>query len=118
MFSDFDSALLKALVIGKATDTTLCATRNRMRTVLGNEVEREDVILVQELLPKRSRKEQILVPRVTATKTKTLRSLESKSKIKIKIAQKVKDILTINKPPYCLAGSRSKRPLRRKFGLS
>lgn len=55
-------------MIVKAADPSPSTTRKRARSFLRNNVDGKDVIVVPEVLPDRSRKEQVLLPRITAPK--------------------------------------------------
>lgn len=51
-----------------------------MRSFLRDEVEKKDITVVPGVLPELSRKEQLLVPRSTATKTTITLKAENKEK--------------------------------------
>lgn len=57
-----------AQIVGKAARPTTHTSRKGMRGFLGDNIKEDDISVVQEVLPKRSRKEQVLVARSTATK--------------------------------------------------
>lgn len=66
--SDPASAQLEGPVIWKAADSIPCTTRKHTRWFFRDDIEREKIIVVPELLPKRFEKEPILVRKSTATK--------------------------------------------------
>lgn len=113
-----DPAQPEALLVEKTAHPISHATRKRTGRLLKDDVEGENISIVVGLLPKRSRKEQVLLLRSIATKKRTLSSPESKRIMTKKITQKVRSFLTIAKPPCCLMESRCKRRLRRAFRLS
>lgn len=69
VFSNSDPAQLEAAEVGKAAYPTWCTTQKCKRRFPIDDVEEEDIIVVPEVLPKRSGNEQVLVLRSTATDT-------------------------------------------------
>lgn len=67
-FSGFDPAQPEALKTGNAPDQIPHATRKRNRMFPRDDVEEANITVVPERLPKRSQKEQVLVPRSTVMK--------------------------------------------------
>lgn len=72
-------------MIGKALDPISRPTRKSMRSLFRDDVEGEDIILVQRMLPKRPQNEQVSVLKSTATKRQALQTTESKKRMKKKI---------------------------------
>lgn len=67
-YSDNDLVQSEAMVIREAADVILRTTRKRARGLLRDNVEGEEIIVVPDVLPKRSRKKPVIVYRSTATK--------------------------------------------------
>lgn len=65
--SDSDPAQPEVLIIGKTSNPTPCTIRTRARSFGETMLKREDIIVVLEVLTKRIGKEQVLMPRSTAT---------------------------------------------------
>lgn len=66
-FSYSDPVQLEMIVIEKTADLTPSTSRKHERMFVRDKFEREDIIVVSEGPPRRSLKEQVLVPRTTAT---------------------------------------------------
>lgn len=67
-FSAFDLAKPEALVTRTLVDPTPRATRRRAKLFFRDDVEREDIFVDSEMLPKSLRKEQFVVTKSKATK--------------------------------------------------
>lgn len=74
-------------------------SREDWRRILRNDVEIKDIIVVQDVHPKRSRMDLVLVPRSKATKR------EMKRKVGKMIIRKVRNILITKNSPSCLLGA-------------
>lgn len=117
VFSDSIPTQLGAVIIRKAVDTTSRTTRKSVRRFLREDFEVEDIIVVTEVLRKRSGKEQALGRRSTSIKRRILTRTDMKRMVNKKINYKVRNISMTNKPPCCPTGLRSSHRSTKSFHI-
>lgn len=109
VFSGSEPAHPETLIFGKPAQQTARTTRKRGVRLQKDFVEDEDLIVVLEVLSKRSEKIQVLRPKSIATKkVKTLKP-EMKGMMKKIITNMVRNISMKRNPLFSVMESRSNR---------
>lgn len=117
-YLDSDPAPPEVLAIRTHAHPNPLISERRTNRFLKDDVEEDDIIVLQEVLPNHSRKKQALVPIRTATKTAKTSKAEMKRMMNMMITEKMKIILIARIPSYCLLKSRRKHHSSRTFCLS